>query len=55
MDPDFKDHVTMKGFLIGPVLASYTCTYFAFAAENHNGTVKLINATSPISLKNLKI
>ena len=48
---NFKDHFTIKGFLLGLVLGLIpsgwdTFSDFAFAADDHNRTIELINATN---------
>ena len=47
----FKAHFTMKGFFLGLILGLIpsgwdTFSDFAFAADDHNRTVELINATN---------
>ena len=47
----FKEHFTMKGFFLGLVLGLIpsgwdTFSDFAFAADDHNRTIELINATN---------
>ena len=48
---NFKDHFTTKGFLVGLFLGFLpsgwdTFSDFAFAADDHNRTIELINATN---------
>ena len=53
----FKDHFSMKGFFLGLVLGFIPTGYdtisdFAFAADDHNRTIELINATDIFRYQN---